>query len=93
MPHPPTAACEAVHCAFHEEDEPTESSLAITCGECHHTFEDAVALIEADNAMRNRLDFDPRPLEHIEIIRAVIKGDDERLYEVVPCCPFCAHCF
>ena len=93
MEHSATAACAGVHCYYHQEDEPTESSLAIICHECYHTFEDPVALVEADNAKRDECGMGPRPEAHAQAIGDAIKGDRYAVLDLITSCPFCAHSF
>lgn len=46
MPHDPAAACEALHCYIHHEDEPAEGAYLL-CGECFHAYRTAAELEDA----------------------------------------------
>ncbi len=91
MPHEPTRACEADHCAFHNEDEPVESSLAIVCGECLHRYPNVPALAEADAAKRVELGIPVSPPE----LRARVYTADlgNQVFQLIPTCPLCGHDF
>lgn len=93
MPHEQRAHCEAIHCAFHNEDEPTESTLSITCNECFHTFTDPTDLVLADNAKRAELQMGPRPEEHARLIADALDRDRYAILDHITACPFCAHSF
>lgn len=75
MPHPPTRACEAVHCHSHHEDEPV-GAAALVCGECGHGFATDDELVDAARA------------KHAEVglTDMVPTTADEVLT-----CPFCSH--
>lgn len=44
--HEPTEACAAVHCWWHNADEPSEGAYRV-CFECRHTYPTAEALRQA----------------------------------------------
>lgn len=85
MPHNPTPACEADHCSFHNEDEPSLAST-IVCGECGHAFQDVQALARQDAVMRSQVGMPP-----LAIIGPIPEGPD--LFRLFPVCPFCSHDF
>lgn len=87
MPHEPTSACEADHCAFHNEDEPAGAG-AIVCGECLHTYPTPEDLYAVDAQLRADLNLTPVPLAGITTadFQAAV---DAYIYV----CPLCAHDF
>lgn len=77
--HPPTRACEADHCHFHNVDEPrTGVGTGHLCRECGHWFPTDADLIEATHAKRAEVGLPALPA-----IRA----------EEVYTCPHCSHDF
>jgi hypothetical protein len=89
MPHEPTRACEADHCYFHHEDEPSLAS-AIVCGECGHAYADIKTLVDADSATRRAYGLNPGPVQLAWAEGAVTP---DNVFQLVPCCAYCAHDF
>lgn len=80
--HRMTDECYALHCAFHDVDEPITPTTFRVCLECGHAFETDVRLIVETNKTNAAME----RATGVEMSRHVTADD-------ITCCPFCYHDF
>jgi hypothetical protein len=81
--HKPSDTCYAMHCTFHDVDEPITEDTYRVCGECGHAFETDVRLIVETNKTNAAME---KAVPGAELPRHVTADDINH-------CPFCYHDF